>query len=173
MGESRGELTLLSRREIEEALDCWVRAWNDHCLDGVMSLFHDQVVFENWAGVRVSGKGMLRRAWQGWFANHNGFCFTTEELFIDEVNQKALLRWELAWPARNHVIVISKRCGVGWMCCIFGMARLSPSWPTPRRLSRSMDKRSSSAWAETREWDRVDRFVSHHGNAMRFCLPDL
>ena len=87
----------LGREEIKEALDRWNRAWDDHDLEGVMALFHDEILFENWTGAKVKGKDALRRAWTPWFKNHGGFRFIEEETFIDEAEQKVLYRWQLNW----------------------------------------------------------------------------
>jgi ketosteroid isomerase-like protein len=90
---------VLSREEIKEALSQWNDAWDTHDLNGVMELFHDEVLFENWTGGKVKGKEALRQAWAPWFENHGGFRFTEEETFIDEAEQKALFRWQLQWPS--------------------------------------------------------------------------
>jgi ketosteroid isomerase-like protein len=90
---------MLSRQEITDALREWNRAWACHDLDGVMALFHEDVLFENWTGAKVVGKQALRDAWQPWFTHHGGFRFTEEETFIDETQQKALYRWVLEWPS--------------------------------------------------------------------------
>ena len=88
---------ILSREEIQKALDDWNRAWARFDLDGVMALMHDDVVFENWTGGTARGKEALRNAWQPWFAKGD-FRFIEEELFIDEKTQKILYRWLLEWP---------------------------------------------------------------------------
>ena len=90
---------VLSREEIKKALARWARAWNNHDLNGVMELFHDKVLFENWTGGKVQGKETLRQEWALWFENHGGFRFTEEEAFIDEAEQKVLYRWQLDWPS--------------------------------------------------------------------------
>lgn len=90
---------MFSRKQIEKALAKWQRAWNEHDLDGVMELFHDEVLFVNWTGGKAKGKENLRRAWAPWFTNHGGFRFTEEETFIDEAVQKVLYRWQLKWPS--------------------------------------------------------------------------
>ena len=90
---------MLSREEIREALAKWYRAWNEHDLDRVMELFHDEVLFENWTGAKIKGKRALRQAWTPWFANHCGFQFTEEETLIDEAKQKVVYRWQLDWPS--------------------------------------------------------------------------
>ena len=77
----------------------WNAAWDSHDLDGVMTLFHKDVLFENWTGGKVKGKAALHKAWAPWFENHGGFRFIPEETFIDEAEQKVLYRWQLQWPS--------------------------------------------------------------------------
>ena len=89
----------LTREQMKEALAEWNRAWDDHDLDGVVALFHDDVLFENWTGGKAKGIDALRKAWEPWFANHGGFRFTPEDTFIDEDEQKVLYRWQLDWPS--------------------------------------------------------------------------
>ena len=74
----------LSRKQIKIALKKWNHAWDIHDIHGVMELFHENVVFENWTGGKAEGKEALRKAWEPWFANHGDFRFTEEETFIDE-----------------------------------------------------------------------------------------
>jgi ketosteroid isomerase-like protein len=90
---------LLSREDIKNALEKWNKAWDNHDLDGVMELFHDDVMFENWTGGKAEGKEALRAAWEPWFKDHGGFKFFEEEMFVDEKEQKALYRWVLQWPS--------------------------------------------------------------------------
>jgi len=89
----------LSRKEIEKLMEGWGQAWKEHDLDGLMKFFHEDVLFENWTGARVKGKENLRKAWTPWFANHGGFQFITEEVFIDEQEQKLLSRWLFLTPS--------------------------------------------------------------------------
>jgi ketosteroid isomerase-like protein len=89
----------MTREQIKQALSKWNEAWDAHDLDGVMTLFHDNVVFDNWTGGQARGKEALNKAWQPWFANHGGFRFIPEDTFIDEDEQKVLYRWTLNWPS--------------------------------------------------------------------------
>jgi ketosteroid isomerase-like protein len=91
----------ITREEINKAMEEWNLAWDNHDLEGVMQLFHDEVVFENWTGGKAVGKEALRKAWAPWFADHGGFRFQEEDLFIDEKEQKVLYRWELSWPSHE------------------------------------------------------------------------
>ncbi|MBW2515115.1 MAG: nuclear transport factor 2 family protein [Deltaproteobacteria bacterium] len=104
----------LSREEIEKALTKWNLAWDRHDLEGVMELFHEEILFDNWTGGSVKGKEALRNAWQPWFANHGDFRFVEEETFIDEKEQKVLYRWVLEWPSleRGYEGKPEKRRGV-------------------------------------------------------------
>jgi ketosteroid isomerase-like protein len=89
----------LSKEEISKAMAEWDLAWNNHDLNGVMELFHEDVFFQHWQGAIVRGKEALHQAWAPWFENHGGFRFTTEDLFVDEAEQKVLYRWQLDWPS--------------------------------------------------------------------------
>jgi ketosteroid isomerase-like protein len=90
---------MLSKDEIRRTLEKWYRAWNTHDLDGVMELFHEEILFDNWTGGRAQGKEALGKAWEPWFNNHGGFHFTEEDTFIDEAEQKVLFEWILDWPS--------------------------------------------------------------------------
>ena len=104
----------LSKEEIAKRLIKWNLAWDNHDLEGVMDLFHDEIVFENWTGGRAVGKPALAKAWAPWFENHGGFRFIEEETFIDEPEQKVLYRSTLKWPSmeKEHVGKPETRRGV-------------------------------------------------------------
>lgn len=89
----------LSRQELIDAMEKWNRAWQAHDLDGVIALFHEDVVFENWTGGIARGRKALYQAWKPWFDNHGDFRFSPEDLFVDEKEQKVLFRWTLSWPS--------------------------------------------------------------------------
>jgi SnoaL-like domain len=91
----------LSRNEMQALLKDWYQAWEKHDLDKVMSLFHEDIFFENWTGAYVKGREALRNAWAPWFNNHGNFRFLESETFIDEKLQKALYRWILEWPSNE------------------------------------------------------------------------
>jgi len=103
-----------TRQDIEKALKKWHLAWANHDLEGVMVLFHTDVLFENWTGGKAIGKVALKKAWQPWFAHHGNFRFTEEETFIDEKEQKVLYRWLLEWPSpeKGYTGKPEKRRGV-------------------------------------------------------------
>lgn len=93
---------VLSREQLREAMDRWGRSWDAHDIDGVMELFHEHIYFEHWTGTSVEGHAALRAAWTPWFRDHGGFRFTTEDLFIDEEQQKVLFQWQLDWPSQEQ-----------------------------------------------------------------------
>ncbi len=103
----------LSRTEILTALKAWNQAWERHDLEGVLSLMHADVLFENWTGGKAVGREELRKAWQPWFGQGN-FRFIEEEMFVDEVDQKVLFRWHLEWPCPEKAFAgkLEKRHGV-------------------------------------------------------------
>jgi hypothetical protein len=64
-----------------------------------MDFMHEDIFFENWNGSFVSGKLVLKKAWERWFENHGNFKFTMEDLFIDEQLQQIAFGWKLEWPS--------------------------------------------------------------------------
>ncbi len=89
----------LTNTEIHNRINDWLNSWNNHHLQDVLELIHDDVVFENWKGAPVIGKSHLRQSWLPWFINHGNFKFTVEDIFADEQEQKALFLWQLEWPS--------------------------------------------------------------------------
>lgn len=89
----------LTKKGIVDLLTRWNEAWNEHDIDKVTDLFHDDIVFENWTGAKIRSAKALKKAWAPWFKNHGGFRFNTEDLFVDEEAQKVLFQWSLDWPS--------------------------------------------------------------------------
>jgi hypothetical protein len=88
-----------SREEILTHFDIWLCAWDDHDLEGVMKLMHEDVIFENWNGSIVFGRNALKKSWTAWFTHHGDFRFIKEDIFIDEEEQKMTFQWRLEWPS--------------------------------------------------------------------------
>lgn len=105
---------MLSRKEIAAALKTWNIAWDNHNLDGVMAIFHNEILFDNWTGGQARGIEALRQAWTPWFKKHGGFRFIEEDTFIDETEQKVLYRWFLEWPSyeKGYEGKLEKRRGL-------------------------------------------------------------
>jgi len=89
----------LSKQRIMEEMARNSVAWENHDLEGVLVLYHDDIYFENWTGGNAKGKQALREAWTPWFTTGGNFRFTHEDMFIDEEAQKLTLTWELLWPS--------------------------------------------------------------------------
>jgi len=92
----------LSRAEIITQFNVWLNAWDEHNLKGVMEFMHEEIVFENWNGIIISGKSALQKSWTPWFIHHGNFKFINEDIFIDEQEQKMTFQWRLEWPSIEH-----------------------------------------------------------------------
>lgn len=103
----------LSKQEIKEAMAKNSLAWDNHDLEGVLELYHDDVYFENWTGGYTRSKDALREAWASWFSGAD-FRFNRDDSFVDEDEQKITVTWELEWPSteRGHEGKPEKRRGV-------------------------------------------------------------
>ena len=89
----------LSRQDLLNIMEKWNFAWEAYDLEGVTSIFHDDILFENWTGGKARGRQAIFEAWKPWFENHGGFRFISEDIFADEKEQKVLFRWTLEWPS--------------------------------------------------------------------------
>ena len=92
---------VMSREDIQKALETWLGAWNRYDLGYVMDMLHDAIVFEHWDGRKVAGKETLWKIWGGWFDDPGGFRFIPEDVVIDVEAQKVLFQWVLEWPSRE------------------------------------------------------------------------
>jgi ketosteroid isomerase-like protein len=92
-------MMLLTKLEILELINDWLKAWDEHNLEGVLLLMDENIVFENWTEDKISGKKNLQKAWIPWFINHGNFKFTAEDIFIDAEQQKVSFSWTLQWPS--------------------------------------------------------------------------
>jgi ketosteroid isomerase-like protein len=92
----------LSHADLLATTRTWLEAWAAHDLERVLALMDDEVRFENWTGIPVTGKAGLRAAWTPWFADHGNFVFAAEDLFADAASQQVLLRWSLDWPSQER-----------------------------------------------------------------------
>jgi uncharacterized protein (TIGR02246 family) len=69
-------------------------AFNREDLDGVMALMADDAIYDEFTGVRNRGKAAIRAAFEPQFRGDYGkMRFTAEDLFVDAVAGKALIRW--------------------------------------------------------------------------------
>ena len=89
----------LTREQIREEMAKNSVSWDNHDLEGVLEMYHDDIYFENWTGGNAKGKQALREAWTPWFTSGGNFKFNQEDLFIDEDEQKLTFTWELEWPS--------------------------------------------------------------------------
>lgn len=79
----------------------WIDCWNRHDLEGVLEWMDNSVVFEHWTGSVVCGKNSLRKIWVPWFFSDDNFRFITEDIYIDETQQKLTFMWELKWLSKQ------------------------------------------------------------------------
>lgn len=89
----------LTKDEILNRFNKWLKAWGEYDLDAVMEFIHDEVLFENWDGITVSGRTALQKLWTPWFVFNGNFKFSKEDLFIDEQEQKITFQWRFDGPA--------------------------------------------------------------------------
>jgi len=83
---THGELAALVVRFVE--------TFNRDDLDGMMAFFADDAVYDEFNGTRSHGKAAIRAAFEPQFRGDFGAVrFHTEDVFVDAVAGKALVRW--------------------------------------------------------------------------------
>lgn len=88
----RGEL--VTHAELEDLVVRFTDAFNREDLDAVMAFFAEDGVYDEFDGARRVGKAEIRRAFEPQFRGDYGrMRFVTEDLFVDPVSGKGLIRW--------------------------------------------------------------------------------
>ncbi len=84
----------LSKTELQDGLNLWLKAWDEYNLEAVLEFMHEDVVFENWDEMIVLGKAAVQKFWIPWFIFNNNFKFIIEDVLIDELVQKISFQWK-------------------------------------------------------------------------------
>jgi len=84
----------VTHAELSDLVVRFTDAFNRDDLDGVMGFFADGIVYDEFNGKRSQGKEAVRAAFAPQFAGAFGkIRFASEDLFVDPVSGKALIRW--------------------------------------------------------------------------------
>ena len=82
------------RKRLEQLVIDFTDAFNRDDLDGVMSYLAPDAVYDEFNGTANRGHDAIRAAFVPQFRGDYGkLRFETEDLFVDPVAQKALIRW--------------------------------------------------------------------------------
>jgi ketosteroid isomerase-like protein len=83
-----------TRAELEDLIIRFTDAFNRDDLDGVMRFIAEDAVYDQFNGARAEGKTAIREAFVPQFRGDYGTMrFLTEDLFVDAVTGKGLIRW--------------------------------------------------------------------------------
>jgi ketosteroid isomerase-like protein len=82
------------RKRLEQLVIDFTEAFNRDDLDGVMSYLAEDAVYDEFNGTANRGHASIRAAFVPQFRGDFGkLRFETEDLFVDPVAGKALIRW--------------------------------------------------------------------------------
>jgi ketosteroid isomerase-like protein len=85
---------MVTHAEFEDLVVRFTDAFNRDDLDRVMSFFADDAVYDEFNGKQSRGAAAIRAAFAPQFAGVFGkIRFVSEDLFVDPVSGKALIRW--------------------------------------------------------------------------------
>jgi ketosteroid isomerase-like protein len=82
------------RQPLEQLVIRFTEAFNRDDLEEVLSLMSEDAIYDEFDGRRRHGRSEIRAAFEPQFRGDFGrIRFRTEDLFIDERDGKALIRW--------------------------------------------------------------------------------
>jgi uncharacterized protein (TIGR02246 family) len=85
-----------ARARLEALVADFTEAFNREDIDEVMSWFAEDAVYDEFNGVRSTGKPAIRRAFEPQFAGAFGrMRFHTEDMILDVPAGKAMISWTL------------------------------------------------------------------------------
>jgi len=85
---------MVTQSDLNDLITDFTDAFNRDDLDGVMSHFADDCVYDEFNGKQSRGRAAIRAAFAPQFAGAFGkIRFASEDLFVDPVSGKALIRW--------------------------------------------------------------------------------
>jgi ketosteroid isomerase-like protein len=92
-----------SRAALEKLVFDFTEAFNREDIDEVMSYFAEGAIYDEFNDVRHVGTDAIRAAFIPQFAGKYGrLRFHTEDLFLDIVSGKALIRWVLTMEEESR-----------------------------------------------------------------------
>ncbi len=92
------------RAEIKDLTLRFTDAFNRDDLDGVMSYFAEDAIYDEFNGTRNEGKAAIRAAFESLFNGELGTVrFIEDDLFVDGETGKSMISWEctLTTPERS------------------------------------------------------------------------
>jgi ketosteroid isomerase-like protein len=84
----------VTHAELSDLVVRFTDAFNRDDLEAVMGFFADEIVYDEFNGKQSRGKAAVRAAFAPQFAGAFGkIRFESEDLFVDPVSGKGLIRW--------------------------------------------------------------------------------
>lgn len=93
----------MDRAALEKLVVDFTEAFNREDLDGVMSYFAEDGVYDEFNGNRCVGKAAVRAAFEPQFTGKFGVMrFVTEDVFADAATGKAVISWTCTLTSKDR-----------------------------------------------------------------------
>lgn len=100
--------------ELKNLTDEFLSAFNRADVDGIMSFFTEDAVYEEFHGKITDGKPAIRKSFEGLFSGRFGeIRFDEDDTFIDSDANKVMSSWRLYLEMDGEPMVIS---GLDLLC---------------------------------------------------------
>ena len=87
-------MSAISRDELDRMVLDFTDAFNRDDLEGVMNYFSDDAIYDEFNGVRHTGKDAIQAAFEPMFSGKMGqIRFLEEDRFLDPETGKAMISW--------------------------------------------------------------------------------
>ncbi len=94
----------MDRAALEKLVVDFTEAFNRDDLDGVMSYFAEDGVYDEFNGTRSEGKAAIRAAFEPQFSGKFGTIrFNAEDLFVDAAAGKAMISWTCTLSSKDRM----------------------------------------------------------------------
>lgn len=91
------------RQRLVDLTERFMQAFNRNDLDGVMSFFADDSVYDEFNGNRNRGKAAIRRAFEPQFNGAFGAMqFLDDDMFVDAATGKVMVSWRCALEIKGE-----------------------------------------------------------------------
>jgi len=93
----------MERQQLIELTAQFMRAFNNHDLDTVMSFFADDAIYDEFNGTRNEGKVAIRAAFTPQFSGSFGnMQFIDEDLLVDDGAGKVMASWRCTLEVKGQ-----------------------------------------------------------------------
>ena len=100
---TKAQVMTTERQRLIDLTQRFMDAFNTHDLDGVMTFFAEDAIYDEFNGRRNEGKAAIRQAFEPQFAGAFGnIQFLDDDLFVDAETGKIMVSWRCTLEVKGQ-----------------------------------------------------------------------